>query len=207
MSIDVRQVANSSWELAFSTHAPCELVYDYVLDVDRHGEWEDELTEVAHRSGARGQAGALFQKTYGHRPRGFVKRMFSDAVTVDCEITAVERPFRIDWQQRITRKGADGYDAQRFEMTLTPLTAGCRVALVRTPSDATSVHMISSFMGRADDAFDRRPGAREQLAEVGDSGLGASSGEMIGRLLQGLPARGPGSSSLERLRAITDTWR
>ena len=68
------------------------------------------------------------------------------------------------------------------------------------------MHMISSFMGRAEDAFDRRPGAREQLAAVGDSGLGASTGEMIGRLLQGLPARGPGSSSLERLRTITD-WR
>jgi hypothetical protein len=207
MSIDVRQVGTSSWELAFSTHAPCEVVYDYVLDVERHGEWEDDLTEVTHRSGARGRAGGLFVKTYGHRPQGFLKRMFSDAVQVECEITAAERPYRIDWQQRISRKGADGHDVQRFELTLTPLASGCRFALVRTPSDATSVQMISSFMGRADDEFDRQPGARERLAEVGDSGLGASSGEMIGRLLQGLPARGPGSSSLERLRDITDSWR
>ena len=88
MSIDVRQVGNSSWELAFSTHAPCELVYDYVLDVERHGEWEDELTEVAHRSGERGHAGGVFVKTYGQRPQGFLKRMFSDAV----RSTARSRP-------------------------------------------------------------------------------------------------------------------
>lgn len=206
MSIDVRQVGTSSWELAFSTHATCETVYDYVVDVERHDEWEDELTEVEYRTGRRGEAGAQFVKVYGERPRGFLKRMFSDAVVVDCEITAADRPHRIDWQQHISRKSADGYDAQRFEVTLSPHGTGCRFALVRTPSDATSVQMISSFMGRAEDAFDQQPGAREQMATVGDSGLGSSSGEMIGRLLQGLPARGPGSSSLERLRAITDTW-
>jgi hypothetical protein len=203
MSIDVRQVGSGSWELAFSTHARCEWVFDYVLDVERHAEWEDELSEVAFRSGTRGQAGGRFRKTYGDRPKGFVKRMLSDAVVVDCELLVVERPYRIDWRQRVTRAGSD---AQLFELALAPIEGGCRFSLVRTPNDATSVHMISSFMGRAEDVFDRQPGARERAAAIGDSGLGASSGEMIGRLLQGLPARGPGSSSLENLRAITDSW-
>lgn len=215
MTVDVQEIGPSSWALAFSTRVRCELAYAYVVDLSRHHEWEENLVAVASAGGSVGQQGARYQKTYGPVPKG-LSRLFSKPRRVDCEIDLAEAPYRLHWRQRYIQGASDGYNFQRFELTLTPQEWGCRFSLLRKPSsgDVGTIQAITAMQQWMGDRLDQMPPEQREQARrmLGGDGTGGpnmvsmSQGELAGRALEGVAARGPGQASLERLRTILDSW-
>jgi hypothetical protein len=194
-------------------------VFEYVLEFERHVEWEDRLLEVSRAGRVAGVAGAKYIKTYGTRPSGFLQRFFWKPTRIDCKIRAVEPPDRIAWQVQLWRDQPSDYDYQEIELRLTPDGAGSRVTFLRhlADGDATStsaaLRLRDGFAAMLqhvppemqetlrEDHRRRYPTAPEKI------GMDVSADEVAGDLLENLPIRGPGSRSLTRLKAILDARR
>jgi hypothetical protein len=220
MAISVRELHDRTWELSFTTTAAMRSVFEYVLEFERHVEWEEQLLEVKRAGRSAGVVGAKYIKTYGTRPSGFFQRLFWTPIRIDCTIKAVESPHRMRWQQQLWRdQPSDSYDYQEIELRLTPDGAGSRVAFLRhlSESDASSASAALGLRDRFAAMFDRVPPEmqeklraehRRRYPEAAEKlGVNVSGEEVAGDLLEKLPIRGPGSRSLARLKAILDTQR
>jgi hypothetical protein len=217
MTVDVRQLEHGTWELSFSTGATVAHVFDYIVDFERHIDWEEELLEVRTLRGSAGAVGAKYLKIYGSRPTGFLQRLFWKPTRIDCKITAVSRPERIAWEVQLWRdQPSEGYYSQDVEVLLRPAGAGSDVRFVRRlmSDDAVSAGIAMGAHNFMTGLFRQvPPEMKDRLREEHrrrypgkpvPNTFDLSPGEVAGDFLENLPIRGPGSRSLARLKALLD---
>jgi hypothetical protein len=220
MTINSRQIESGTWEPSFSTAAPMPAVFEYVVDFERHVDWEEQLLEVKNLGRKAREPGAKYLKTYGTRPNGFWQWLFWKPIRIDCKIKALDPPRRMIWQQQLWRdQPSDSYDYQEVELLLSPSGTGCEVTFVRhlMTDDAVSAEMAMGVHNLLGSLFRRvSPEVKEKLREehrrrhLGKSilnGFDRSRDEVAGEFLEDLPIRGPGSRSLTRLKAVIETRR
>lgn len=218
MTINVRQVEHGTWELSFSSSAAMPVVFDYIVDFERHVEWEEKLLEVKRLGRKARESGAKYLKTYGERPTGFIQRLFWKPTRIDCKIKAIDRPHRMAWEQQLWRdQTSESFYYQDVELLLRAAGPGCELRFVRRlmTDDAVTAAMGLGAHNLMSSLFRKvPPEMKERLREehgrrypgkpVPDT-LDLTPDEVAGELLEGLPIRGPGSRSLTRLKAVLDT--
>lgn len=195
-------------------------VFEYVVDFERHVEWEEQLLEVKKLGRKARVPGAKYLKTYGTRPNGFWQRLFWKPVRIDCKIKALDSPRRMVWQQQLWRdQSSESYYYQDVEFLLSPAGTGCEVKFVRhlMTDDAVSAGMAIGVHNLMGSLFRRvPPEVKEKLRDEHRrrhpgkpilNGFDRSPNEVAGELLENLPIRGPGSRSLTRLKAVIETRR
>lgn len=218
MTIDVKQVEHRTWELSFSTGAAMPAVFEYVIDFERHVEWEEELLEVKTLGTKVRESGAKYLKTYGTRPEGFLQKFFWNPTRIDCKITSVDRPHRVTWEQQLWRdQTSESFHRQDVELLLSGAGHGCEVKFVRRlmPDDAVSASLAMGAHSLMTSAFRNVPSEmkarlqeehqRRYPGKLLPNALEMTSDEVAGELLEGLPIRGPGARSLARLKAVLDS--
>jgi hypothetical protein len=217
MSIDIKEVKHGTWELSFSTGAAMSAVFDYVIDFERHVEWEEQLLEVKRLGRKARESGAKYLKTYGTRPTGIMGRLFWTPTRIDCKIKVVDRPHRIAWEQQLWRdQTSESFYYQDVELLLSSAGRGCEARFVRrlmsddavTADFAMGAHnLMSSLFRQIPPEMKDKLTEQHKLRYPGravPNALEMTSGEVAGQLLEGLPIRGPGSRSLTRLKAVLD---
>lgn len=196
-------MASEAWEQAVAVSAAAPDVFRYFADFERHREWELELQDVRLLRGRPGESGAVYVKTYGERPAGFLRRMLSPPLQVTCTVTAVDpSAARLLWKQHVSHRASGPTSFQNIDVAVIPSDAGSRVVVRRelVGADGMSVDLVSRFSTRLGD---RLQGLAPENAEaVGRMVGGGRPEDLIRRALDGHPSRGPGPTSLERLRAI-----
>jgi hypothetical protein len=193
VAVGIRQLGPQVWEQRLTVSAAVPDVFGYLLDFERHPEWELELQAVKLTHGRSGGAGAVYVKTYGKRPPGRFQRMFSSPLRATCKVTAVEPPARLAWKQHLSHRAAGPSSFQNIEMVVSPCDSGSLLVVTRelVGSEGAGVDLAS--------AFSTRFGDRLQALSAGAPGTAA---DLSRYALDGFPSRGPGPTSLERLEAV-----
>jgi hypothetical protein len=205
MTVEINQLGPDVWEQRVFTTAQPTWVFDYIADFQRHVEWERELLTVRPLNRRTRE----YLKTYGTRPTGLLGRIFSRGLRVTCVLRAVERPERIAWKQYRSRDASGPSGFQKLEFVITPSGYGSLIVLTRRFSgiEGIGADVVARFSSRWGQAFQGLPAVVRAAADVssGDRpGLFSTPDELIRHMLEGHPSRGPGPTSLERLKAILD---
>jgi uncharacterized protein YndB with AHSA1/START domain len=209
MTVEINQLGPDVWEHRVFTTAPPTLVFDYLADFEKHVEWERELVAVKPLNRRTGHRGGAYLKTYDTRPRGLVGRIFSRGLRVTCKLSEVERPERIVWKQYRSHQASGPSSFQRLELLITPSESGSLIVLTRRFSgmEGISVDTVARFSSRWGQALQGLPPEFRVAAggsKGGRPGLFSTPDEVVRHALDGHPSRGPGPTSLERLKAILD---
>jgi hypothetical protein len=202
--VAIRQLKPQVWEQAVTVRAAAPDVFRYLVDFERHREWELELQEVRHTHGRPGESGAEYVKTYGDRPPGFLRRLFSPPLRVTCKVTAVDSPVRLAWKQHVSHRASGPASFQDIDVLVTPSDAGSLLVVTRelVGTEGLGVDLAARFSASLGD---RLQALRPENAEaVGRLTGGIRHEDVARRALDGHPSRGPGPTSLERLQAILD---
>src|SRR5262245_45726233 len=208
MTVDIHQLGPDLWEQRLVTTAQPDRAFDYIANFEKHIDWERELVSVKSLKGRTGR-GAKYVKTYVTRPAGLIGRIFSSRLRVTCLVREVERPWRIAWKQYRSHQASAPSGFQRLEFVITPHGSGSLIVLTRrfTGSEAISADAIARFSSRWGRAFQGLPPEVRAAAGSGSGdrpGPFSMPGELVRQSLDGHPSRGPGPTSLERLKAILD---
>ena len=207
MTVGIRQLEPQVWEVRLTVGAAVPDVFGYVLDFERHPEWELELQAVRLTHGRPGEIGAAYVKTYGKRPPGLLQRIFAPPLRVTCTVVAVERPTRMAWKQHMSRRSSGPSSFQNIEVLVSPHDSGSLLVVTREliGSEGASVDLAARFSTGLGDRLQALP--PDAAAVVGRIAGGGQSDPLVPedltrRALDGHPSRGPGPTSLERLQAI-----
>lgn len=212
MTVEINQVRPDVWEHRISTTAHPMAVFDYVADFNKHPEWERELQTVTPLSRRGSTTGGQHLKTYGSPPTGFVGRIFARGLQVTCNVTELVRPTRIVWTQYRSHSASGPTSFQKVELMITPSGLGSLIVLTRrfTGIDASSAELVAMYMPRLAQTLQglrqevRAAGSRLAGGAGGRPGLFSASDDVLRRALDGYPSRGPGPTSLLRLKVILD---
>lgn len=202
MAVAIRQVGPQVWEQAVAVGAAAPDVFRYLADFERHREWELELQDVRLSHGRPGESGAEYVKTYGKRPPGLLRRMFSPPLRVTCKVTAVDpSATRLAWKQHVSHRASGPASFQNIDVVVTPTHVGSQVLVMRelVGTEGVSVDLVSRLSTRLDDLQALRPEAAEAVGRMTGGGRQV---DLTRRALDGHPSRGPGPTSLDRLQAI-----
>jgi polyketide cyclase/dehydrase/lipid transport protein len=203
VAVAIRQVGPQLWEQAVAVGAATPEVFRYLADFERHREWELELQDVRLSHGRPGESGAEYLKTYGERPTGLLRRMFSSPLRVTCQLTAVDPSAgRLAWKQHVSHRTSGPASFQNIDVVVTPSDAGSQVVVRRelVGTDGMSVDLVSRFSAGLGDRLQAMP--PETAEAVGRMIGGGRQEDLTRRALDGHPSRGPGPTSLDRLQAI-----
>jgi hypothetical protein len=209
MTVEIYQLGPDVWEhRVFTTAPPCG-VFDYIVDFERHIEWEHELLTVKPCDGKTAMAGARYLKTYGTRPTGLVDRFFNRGHRVTCKLGEVQRPQRIVWKQYRSHDASGPSSFQGLDLIVTPRGSGSLIVLTRRFSgiEGSGADMVARFASRWGPVLQGLPPeVRAAAGRPADDrpGLFSSPEDVIRHALDGHPSHGPGPTSLERLKAILD---
>jgi|SRR6516162_309869 hypothetical protein len=211
MIVEINQLGPNAWEQRVFTAARPDLVFDYMADFDRHIEWEHELASVKPLSRRTGTTGTKYLKTYDTRATGLVSRTFgfSRGLRVTCIVKEIDRPHRLVWKQFRSHQASEASGFQKLELVITPSNTGTMIVLTRRFSgvEGISADLVARFSSRWGKTFQGLPS--EVRAAAGGSpgdrpGPFSTPDEIIRHMLDGHPSRGPGPTSLERLKTILD---
>jgi hypothetical protein len=212
MTVEINHLQPDVWEHRVLTTAPPTAVFDYIADFKKHIEWERQLQTVEPLNRRMSTAGGQYLKTYGTAPTGFVARIFARGLRVTCNVTELVRPKRIAWNQYCSHSASEPTSFQTVDLMITPNQMGSLMVLTRrfTGMDASSAELVAMYMPRLDQLLQGLPpevraaGSRLAGGSTGRPGLFSSSDDVVRRVLDGYPSRGPGPTSLLRLNAILD---
>lgn len=204
MAVAIRQLKPQVWEQAVTVRAAAPDVFRYLVDFERHREWELELQEVRRTHGRPGESGAEYVKTYGERSPGLLRRMFSPPLRVTCKVTAIDPPARLAWKQHVSHRASGPASFQDIDVLVTPRDAGSLLVVTRelVGTEGLGVDLASRFSTSLGDRL--QAVAPENAEAVGRLTGGNRPEDFTRRALDGHPSRGPGPTSLERLQAILD---
>lgn len=213
MTVEINQLQPDVWEHRVFTTAHPMAVFDYIADFKKHVEWERELQTVQPLNGRMSTAGAQHLKTYGTPPTGFVGRIFTRGLRVTCDITEFVRPKRIVWQQYCSHSASEPSSFQRLDLMIAPSQLGSMIVLTRrfTGMDASSAELVALYVPRLGKKLQELPpevraaGSRLAGGPGGRPGLFSSSDDVVRQVLDNYPSRGPGPTSLLRLKEILDS--
>jgi hypothetical protein len=196
MAVEVRQLRPQAWELRLTVGAAGPAVFAYLLDFGRHPEWEHELRAVALTHGRPSAVGATYVKTYGERPAGFLRRMFSSPLRVTCRITAVDPPGHLAWKQHMSHRSSGPSSFQDVDVVISPHGSGSQLVVTRdlVGTEGMSADLVARFSTRLGDVLSALP------PDGVGPGVRPGAGDLVRRALDGHPSRGPGPTSLERLQ-------
>jgi hypothetical protein len=180
-------------------------VFDYIADFQRHAEWERELLTVQ----PTGAAGGGYLKIYGTRPTGLVGRIFSPGLKVTCNVKELVRPQRIVWKQYRSHQASGPNSFQTLELVIIPSGSGSLIVLTRRFHGiaGSGIDIVAGFSSRLGPILQGLPPELRAAAgrSSGDGpGLFSTPDQVVRHALEGHPSRGPGPTSLERLKAILD---
>ena len=212
MTVEIYQLGPDVWEQKIFTTAQPDLVFDYIADFDKHTEWEHELASVKPLNRPTGNGGAKYLKTYGTRPTGLVGRIFHRGLRVTCTLNEIDRPRRLVWQQFRSHQASEPSSFQTVRLMITPSELGSLILLTRRfiGMDGTSIELVARFTSRWGQAFQGLPPNVRATADRSSAdlpGLFTAPADIIRHALDGHPSRGPGPTSLERLKVILDGGR
>ena len=212
MSVEIYQLGPDVWEQRFVTTAQPNRVFDYIVDFERHVDWEHELMAVEPMNRRAGTAGGDYLKTYGTRPTSLVERIFASRQRVTCTLTEVDRPHRIVWKQVRSHQAVEPSSFQKLDLVITPSAPGSLIVLTRRfiGIEGTSIDLVARFSSRWGQALSGLPPEVRAAAgaSAGDRpGLFSTPDEVVQHALDGHSSRGPGPTSFERLNAILDRKR
>lgn len=207
MTVEITQLEPDLWQHRLTVSAAPPTVFDYLLDLQRHIDWEPELRAVDVAGGGPVGNGTTCVKTYGPPSSGLFDRIFSKPLRVTYAITAVDPPSRIAWKQHVSHRASGAAGFQRVEVRITPHDSGSELLVLRRLSgmDGSSAELVSRFSARLGDQL-------RSMAPQGEAGpldgLGAGnpfvSGDLARHVLDGHPSRGLGPTALEHLKAVLD---
>ena len=212
MTVEIYQLGPEVWEQKIVTTAHPDLVFDYIADFDKHTEWEHELASVKPLNRPTGNAAAKYLKTYGTLPTGLVGRIFHRGLRVTSTLKEIDRPRRLVWQQFRSHQASEPSSFQTVQLVITPSEPGSLIMLTRRfiGTDGTSIDLVARFSSRWGQAFQGLPPHVRAAADRSSAdvpGLFTPPANIIRRALDGHPSRGPGPTSLERLKVILDGGR
>jgi uncharacterized membrane protein len=150
-----REVSNTiSGETSITINAPASQLYAYLIHMERHPEWVENLSKVWQVSPGEIQVGTVFQAQESAPPvRGSIKlqMMFFFIVGLvtgtrpnsEAEITALEPNKRIAWRAGL-RKGEGWFNRAEWELILEPAANATRVTqrFCYMPQTAAARRMI-----------------------------------------------------------------